>query len=152
MIAFVLLILWPLAELFVFIEVARAIGFAASLGLIIVTWPIGLWAIRSQGRAAWRRLSAAAAEQRSPTREAIDGALILLGGILLMLPGFITDAIGVVLLLPPTRAAARAAVARNFRSRVVLRATRFGAGGAGARRQYDVDSTAVDVDQRRLRR
>jgi UPF0716 protein FxsA len=73
--------------------------------------------------------------------------LVLLGGGLLLIPGFITDALGALLVLPPTRALARGVVARNLRSRLVLRAVRFGAG----RQPYDVDSTATDIDQPRLR-
>jgi UPF0716 protein FxsA len=70
---------------------------------------------------------------------------------LMMVPGFITDALGAILLLPPTRAIARMALARNFRSRLVVRAARFGGsrfGGGGA--DYDVDSTATDIDQPQL--
>ena len=84
------------------------------------------------------------AEGREPTREAVDGALVLLGGVLLIIPGFITDVIGALLLLP-TRALARGLLTRNFRNRYVVRAARFGG------RDYDVDSTAHDVDQRQLR-
>ena len=138
-----LLILWPVAELFVAIKVAEAIGVLAMLALLVVSWPIGIWAIRSQGRAVMRRMSTAINEGRAPGREVLNGALVLLGGALLIVPGFITDVFGLVLLLPPTRAAARALIARNLRNRVVVRAVSFGAGN----RRYDVDSTAADVDQ-----
>ena len=69
------------------------------------------------------------------------------GGVLLIVPGFITDVIG-LLLLAPTRALARRGIVRNFRSRFVVRADQFGGGS----RPYDVDSTAVDVDSAQLRR
>ena len=77
-------IIWLLAELFVAIKVAEAIGVGYMLLLLIVSWPLGAWALRSQGRAAWRRLSAAVSEGRSPGREVLDGALVLLGGLLLI--------------------------------------------------------------------
>jgi UPF0716 protein FxsA len=144
-----LLILWPIAELYVIVKIAEALGVLDTLILLIASWPIGSWAIRSQGRAAWRRLSVAAAERRPPTREVADGALILLGGALMMVPGFITDVLGALLLLPPSRALARRAIVRNFESRIVLRAVRF---GPTARQPHDVDSTAIDIDQPRLRR
>ena len=81
MFALLLLILWPIAELFVAIKVAEAIGVLAMLLLLIVTWPVGGWVLRSQGRAAWRRLSAAVSAGRSPGREVLDGALIMIGGL-----------------------------------------------------------------------
>ncbi len=143
----VLLILWPIAELFVAIEVARAIGVLETIVLLILGWPLGLWALRAQGGAAWRRLNLALSERRTPTREVLDGALVLFGGILLMIPGFITDIIGIAMLLPPTRALMRPLLVRNLFSRTVLRATEFG----GRRMHYDVDSTASDIDQPRLR-
>ncbi len=148
MFALLLLILWPLAELFVAIKVAEAIGVLLTVILLLVGMPVGIWLTRAQGRAAWRRLSAAVAAGRPPGREVIDGALVLLGGILLIVPGFISDGLG-LLLLAPTRSVARAAVTRNFQSRLVVAATRF---SATPRSSYDVDSTATDLDGPQLHR
>jgi UPF0716 protein FxsA len=145
---FVLLIFWPVAEVLVAIEVARAIGVLPMLLALIASWPIGTWALRTQGAAAWRRLGEAVAASRPPGREVLDGAMILFGGLLLIVPGFITDVLGALLLLRPTRALLRGLVARNLQSRIVVRATRFGRTPA----DYDVDSTATDIDQPRLRR
>jgi UPF0716 protein FxsA len=145
---FLLLILWPVAELFVIVEVARAIGVLLTLALLLAGIPLGTWALRSQGAAVWRRMADAVAMGQPPGRHVVDGALVVAGGALLIVPGFITDALGIVLLLPPTRALLRTVVVRNFRSRVVVRATSF------ARRpgsSYDVDSTATDVDPHHLR-
>jgi len=141
-----LLILWPVAELLVVIGVAETIGVLYTILLLLVSWPLGSWVLRSQGAAAWRRLSAAVAEGRSPGREVLDGALVLIGGLLLIIPGFIADALGVLALLPPTRSLLRGALARNLQSRLVVRATGF----TRARSPYDVDSTATDLDQPRL--
>jgi UPF0716 protein FxsA len=138
-----LLILWPIAELFVAVKVADAIGVLPMLVLLVAGFPVGIWAIRSQGRAAMRRLSNAIGSGDAPGREVLNGALALLGGSLLIVPGFITDVLGLVLLLPPTRAGARGLIARNLRSRFVVRAVSFGARD----RHYDFESTAVDVDQ-----
>lgn len=140
-----LLILWPIAEVYVAIVVAQAIGVLPMLLLLIAGWPIGLWALRSQGGAAWRRLGDAVSAGRPPGREVTDGALVVLGGLLMLVPGFITDALGALLLLRPTRALGRGLLVRNLRSRVVVRATRVGNG-----RAYDVDSTATDIDQPQL--
>jgi len=142
-----LLIAWFAAELFVVIEVAGVIGVGATILLLILSWPIGAWALKTQGRAAWRRLSDAVAAGRSPGREVLDGVLVLVGGLLLIVPGFISDVLGALALLPPTRALLRGGLARNLQSRFVVTATRFG----NASRRYDVDSTATDVDQAQLR-
>jgi UPF0716 protein FxsA len=146
MIALFLLVLWPIAELFVAIKVAEAIGVLLTVILLLAGWPIGMWLAKAQGRAAWRRLSAAVAAGRPPGREVIDGALVLVGGLMLIVPGFITDILG-LLLLAPTRAVARGAIARNFQSRVVMAATRF---SGAPRSDYDVDSTATDLDRSQL--
>lgn len=138
-----LLILWPVAELFVIVEVARAIGVLDTIVLLILGWPLGVWAIRAEGAVVWRRLTAAVAERRTPAREVLDGALVLIGGLLLIIPGFITDAIGIVLLLPPTRIAARTLLSRNLQSRVVTSTVRFTSRSG----PYDAEATATDIDQ-----
>jgi UPF0716 protein FxsA len=142
-----LLIAWPLIEIFVAVNVAAAIGVLWTILLLAASWPLGSWAIRTEGRAAWRRLGEAVALGRPPGREVLDGALVLAGGALLLVPGFITDVLGLVLLLAPTRALVRRVLGRNLQSRVVLRATQ----ADRARERYDVDSTATDVRQPRLR-
>jgi UPF0716 protein FxsA len=136
-----LVILWPLAEVLVAVEVARAIGVVWMLLALIAGWPLGSWVIRSQGRNAIRRLGAAIAAQRPPAREVLDGAIVLLAGMLLLIPGFITDALGALLVLPPVRALARRGITRHLRSRLLARAVVFGGGG----QPHDVDSTAHDV-------
>ena len=148
MLALLFLIAWPVAELFVAIKVAESIGVLLTVVLLIASWPLGLWLLRAEGRVALRRLSAAVAAGRPPGREVLDGALIVTGGVLLIVPGFITDIVGLLLLAPPTRHLARAGMVRNFRSRIVVRATRF----AGGAQPHDVDSTATEVDAAQLRR
>jgi UPF0716 protein FxsA len=142
----VLLILWPIAELFAAIEVARAIGVLETIVLLILSWPLGIWAVRTQGAAAWRRLTLTLAERRAPGRELLDGALVLIGGLLLVVPGFLTDIVGLVLLLAPTRALMRPLLARNLHRRLFVRAARF------TGQPYDVESTAHDIDQQQLGR
>ena len=146
MLAVLVLVVWVVAEVFVAIKVADAIGVLATVGLLLLSWPVGSWALRSQGRAAWERLGAAVSAGRSPGREVLDGALVLIGGLLLIVPGFISDVLGALALLPPTRALLRRQLARNLQSRLVVSATRF----TGAARPYDVDSTASDIDQPQL--
>ena len=167
---FVLFIVWIVAELFVIVKVAEAIGVLLTIVLLIAAWPLGGWAMRSEGRAVWRRFNAAIAEGRPPGREVVDGALVVLGGGLLMVPGFISDAFGLLLLFPPTRVLLRAGIVRNFQHRLVAQAGRFAGpfgargrggpsggaagasgGGAGAGAPLDVDGTATEIDPPQLR-
>lgn len=143
--ALILLVGWLLAELYVAIRVADAIGVLAMIVLLIASWPLGMWALRSQGAAAWRRLGAAIANGRAPGREVLDGALVLVGGVLLIVPGFISDLVGACALFAPTRALMRGLLARSIASRLVVRTVTPSA------RPDDVDSTAHDLDQPRLR-
>jgi UPF0716 protein FxsA len=159
MFVLLLMICWPIAELYVAIQVAGAIGVLLTVLLLIASWPVGLWLVRAEGRVAWRRLHAASATGRPPGREVLDGALILVGGSLFIIPGFITDILGLLLLLPPTRTLARVGLVRNLQSRLVRRATRFrgppfGDPPGDARRAggYDVDSTATEIESAQLPR
>ena len=90
---------------------------------------LGAALMRSQGRAAWLRFNAALAEGRVPGREVMDGALVIFGGALLLTPGFLSDILGLILLLPPTRAIVRTMLLRRFAGRIVAGA----ASGAQAR-------------------
>lgn len=156
-----LLVLWPLAELFVMVEVAEAIGVLWMLALLLLSCLLGMRILRSQGRAAWRRFLGAIKAGRIPAEEALDGALAVAGGLLLIVPGFIGDAVGALLVLPATR---------TFASRVLIRRHRAGANGQGtsasSRRAsswhsgsrnaraagYDADASAVDIDEPELDR
>ena len=109
---FFLFILLPIAELYVIFQVAEAITWPATLILLLLDGVVGAALARSQGRAAWLRFNQAMAAGRVPAREVIDGALIVFGGALLLSPGFITDLLGLVLLLPPTRAILRSMLKR----------------------------------------
>jgi UPF0716 protein FxsA len=149
MLFLLLLVLWPVAELFVAVKVAEAIGVLLTIVLLVASWPVGMWLLRSTGRAAWQRLSAAVAAGHAPGRSVLDGALALVGGVLFLVPGFITDVLGACLLLSPIRALARRVIERNVTSRLVVRATRFSGRPPST---YDVDSTARDVDPRHLPR
>ncbi len=156
MIWFVLLVLWPLAELFVIVKLSEAIGFLWVLLLLIISWPIGWRLIRHEGRLALLRLRAALIAGQAPTNAVVDSALVLVGAVLLLVPGFITDTIGVLLLLP-TRALARRAVLRNRRSAWLNRAVNFVnwnssrfPGSGPDPRGYDAETTAADVDEPQL--
>jgi UPF0716 protein FxsA len=150
-----LFVVVPLVELYVIIQVGQAIGALPTIGLLLLDSLLGSLLLRAQGRTVWRRFRAALAAGRPPARETVDGALVIVGGTLMLTPGFVTDAFGVLLLLPPTRAFARRGILRSARTRLFL-----GLGGAAraagaarrsrARQDYDVDSTASDVDRHSL--
>src|SRR4051794_37129037 len=97
----------PVVELWLAIQVAHQIGAFNTLVLLIAVSIAGAWLLKQQGRAAWARLQEALGRGEVPTKEAADGAMILLGGALLLVPGFLTDAIGLVLLTPPARSGLR---------------------------------------------
>ena len=119
----VLLVLFvgvPLAELYVLWQVGDALGILPTLGLLLLDSVLGGVLMRSQGRAAWRRFNAALSERRPPAREVLDGVLVIFGGALLLTPGFLTDAVGLLLLLPPTRALVRRALSRAAGRRLLV--------------------------------
>ena len=113
----VLFIVVPLAELYVIIQIGQEIGVIPTLVLLVVGSIVGTLLLRSQGRAAWRRFNEATQAGRIPAREVADGALIILGGALLLTPGFLTDIFGLLLLIPPTRAFFRRSVVGLFARR-----------------------------------
>ena len=97
----------PLVELYVIIQVGGAIGIGPTILLLLVDSLLGAFLLRHQGRSAWVAFNRAMAESRLPAKEVLDGVLIIFGGALLLTPGFITDILGLALLIPPTRAIIR---------------------------------------------
>lgn len=112
---FALFVVLPIAELYVIIQVGQLIGLIPTLLLLLVDGFVGAALARSQGRAAWRRFNEATAAGRMPAREVYDGAAIIFGGALMLSPGFITDVLALLLLLPPTRALLRRSLVRGAR-------------------------------------
>ena len=94
----------PLVELYVLIQVGQAIGIVPTLLILLADAVLGTWLFRSQGRKTWQAFRLALVERRLPAAEVADGALVVLGGALLLTPGFVTDVVGVLCLLPPSRA------------------------------------------------
>ncbi len=162
---FVLFVVVPIVELYVLIQIGQAIGVLWTIALLIADSILGAALMRSQGRAAWRRFNVTLAEGRVPGREVIDAVLVIFGGALLLTPGFLSDILGLILLLPPTRAIVRRVLVRRFGARLVASAasgaqTRvfgfgtppgqgFAGAGRGAHDDDIVDTTATDVDPRR---
>ncbi len=153
----ILLVLMPIAELYVIVRVAELIGVLPTLALLLAGALLGALLLRLQGRGAWRRFNAALAARRFPGREVADGLMIAAGATLLLIPGFITDVFGLILLVPPTRAIARrlmrAYLGRRFVVLGVADQTMRGREGWSSR-PYDFDATAEEVgpDERQLGR
>jgi UPF0716 protein FxsA len=145
-----LFIVVPLAELYVILQVGEAIGAVWTILLLAADSLLGSLLLRSQGRTVWGRFNSAVAEGRMPHREVIDGVLVIFGGAFLITPGFLTDIVGLLLLIPPTRALIRRLVARRVGRRVA--AGVVGADGRRRRRppqnghDFDVDGTATEYD------
>jgi UPF0716 protein FxsA len=144
----VLFIVVPIAELAVIIQVGQLIGVWWTIALLLADSILGSMLMRSQGRVAWRRFNAAIAEGRAPTREVLDGVLVIFGGALLLTPGFITDVFGLLFLIPPTRVLVRRLIVRRATLRV-MEAARPPSRSPGSRAD-DVDGTAVDIEPDQL--
>src|SRR6476469_2100568 len=154
----VLFIVVPIAELYVIIQVGQLIGIWPTLALLLADALLGSFLLKHQGRSAWRRFNEALAQRRFPGKEVADGALIVVGGTLLLTPGFLTDVFGFFLLIPPTRAIARRLLKRLTIGRFAVVSvggpgpfTRPpggpGPNGAGSRpsRDYDFEGTAEEM-------
>ncbi len=131
-----LFIVIPLVELYLIIQLGGAIGLGPTLFILIFDSVIGAVLLRSQGRGAWVRFNRALGESRVPAKEVFDGVLIIFGGALLLTPGFLTDLVGLLLLIPPSRAAVRAMTRRVIVGRLAIgpRAAAWGFGRVRDRR------------------
>ena len=145
----VLFIVIPLAELYAIYLVGDAIGVIPTLLLLAVDSIVGALLLKSQGRAVWRRFNEALASGRMPHREVQDGVLVIFGGAFLITPGFITDILGLLMLIPPTRAVIRRLAMRVVRRRIELRVAEPPEGA-----RFDVEGSATEYEPppRELRR
>ena len=102
-----LFVVVPIVEIWLIVQVGQAIGVPATILLLLADAVLGTWLFRREGRKAWAALRDAIQAGRVPTKEVADGALVVVGGAFLLAPGFLTDAIGLLCVLPPTRAVLR---------------------------------------------
>ena len=120
----------PLMEIYVLIQVGRVIGAWWTVLLLLIDSLIGGWLVKHEGRRAWQALNLALQNGRMPARELADGALILVGGTLMLTPGFVTDGFGILLILPVTRPVARRLVSRYLATRMAAGAVTMPSTGA----------------------
>lgn len=121
------LVVAPIVEIAVFIQVGGWVGYGPAILLLILVSILGVWVVKHQGTSVLRRMRAELAAGRVPAAELIDGALILVAGLLLLLPGFVSDVVALVLLIPIVRLFPRTWVQRRAAVRVASQV-----GGAGA--------------------
>ena len=133
-----LLILWPVLEIAVFLQVVQWIGVLDTLLLMLVISLAGAWLVKRQGVGTLARMRAELDDGRVPTGPMTDGGLLGLAGLLLLVPGFVTDAFGLLLLLPPVRAVVRRGLGRRFARRTRWRVQRSGPPG-----YLDVDEASA---------
>ena len=125
---FTIFIVVPILEIYVLIQVGQVIGPWWTILLLVLDSILGTWLIKSEGGRAWRALRDALDNGRMPGTELADGALILIGGTLMLAPGFVTDAFGILLILPFTRPVFRRLLTTLVARRVVLNVTNPGPG------------------------
>ncbi len=144
-----LVILLPVFEIAVFIEVGTAIGTWTTVGAIFLTAAIGISLVRAQGLATLGRAQASLQRNIFPVQEAFDGICLVLAGLLLLTPGFLTDGLGALLLLPPLRNSLRHFLLGRVEARTGSGNDRWTI--EGEYRVVDDDpKTQGDIDQNRL--
>lgn len=136
---FLLFLSVPLIEIALFIQIGGIIGLWPTLGIVILTALVGTFLVRSQGAQAIQQLQQSFSELRNPAEPLAHGAMILFSGALLLTPGFFTDAVGLLLLIP----AVRTAIYNYAKSRVTVQSFEYGASGAEPEKPSE---TVIDGD------
>jgi len=121
----VVLIVVPIIELAVMVQVAGAIGVLPTVALVVAMCVAGAWLMKIEGLGVLRRMQAQVAVGEKPAAEVVNGVLVLLGGLLMLVPGFVTGVIGLLLLLPPVRAVLRPIVLARAQRRIDRGQARF---------------------------
>jgi len=134
-----LILVVPIVEIYVAVLVGQAIGALNTIGLLVLLSLVGVWLTKHEGLSVISRIRRQVDAGRTPTNELIDGGLVLARGVLLIVPGFVTDGLGLLLLFPPTRVVALRLAQRRFHGRV----TYFG--GAQRDGRLDGPDDVIDV-------
>ncbi len=116
----------PLLEIYLFAHVGEAIGAFSTVALVIITAVLGVWMLRLQGMMTWMKVQQSMAQGQPPAVEMIEGLILLVCGALLLTPGFFTDALGFIMLIP----ALRRRVAMAMLARGVAQGFKGGMGGS----------------------
>ena len=113
-----LFVLVPLLELAILVRLGALVGFWPTMGLVLLTGAAGAWLAKSQGLRLLRQIQGELAAGRIPATHLVDGLLVLIGGVVLLTPGLLTDVAGLLLLFPASRAVLRRALSARFRTMV----------------------------------
>jgi UPF0716 protein FxsA len=142
-----LLLIIPIVELYVIVQVAGTIGALETIAALVVISVAGAWLVKREGLGVARRIQDQLQAGELPAGEVVDGLLILGAGVLMLAPGFLSDIVGILLLIPFTRAPVRALLLRRFRRRLAVfsvAGVRGSGATFGATRIYDVDGRETD--------
>ncbi len=139
-ILFLLFVIVPIVELYTIIRMSSYIGFLNTLGVMFLVAVIGSWLVKREGLRVWRRFNTSVAAGQIPTRDIVDGVLILGAGALLLTPGFFSDIFGLLMLFPPTRSAFRRMLVRRSTKNIVV-----------IRRSSQMGGDIIDTDATEVR-
>ncbi len=145
-----LFIVLPITEVWLIVQVARATSWATTFLIVIATGIIGTAMARHQGWKIWGRIRGALGRGELPGDDLLDGFFLLVGGILLITPGLITDSVGFILLIPLTRALIRNYVKMRLKKSIRRGTTRFHFYTTGVASEYDsdiIDVTSEEEDE-----
>lgn len=102
-ILFLIFLTVPIVEIYLLIKIGAVLGVLPTISLVVITAVIGAYLLRIQGFSTWLRLQQSLAQGTIPALEMVEGPILLVGGALLLTPGFFTDAVGFLCLIPQTR-------------------------------------------------
>ena len=108
----------PLLELMILIELGRTMGLSATIGIVLLTGAIGAWAARAQGFYVLGQIQSELNTGQLPAEQLVDGAMVLVGGVLLITPGLLTDSVGFALMVPAVRRVIREMLMRKFQGMI----------------------------------
>ena len=131
MVVLLALLCVPLLELYVIIRVADGVGTLETIGLLIAVSVVGAWMVRRSGLGVLAQIRDRLERGQLPAKELVDGLLILFAGALMLTPGFLTDAVGLLLLIPPTRLVVRTVLVHRFTKKIRVAGFSAGSGGFG---------------------
>ena len=133
-------------------QVAGGLGAGQTILLLVVVSVVGAWMVRRSGLGVLNQIRTRLAQGEIPGNELVDGLLILLAGALMLTPGFLTDAVGLLMLFPPTRKAVRSILVRRYAKRVDIAGWSGAQGGPGGPHRFgsplDAESFTKDTDDR----